>query len=54
MTDTAYYQAEQKKLTVRYYDLVNKPQKVDDRTAEQIIHDVFDKANIEIVKEGEE
>ncbi|MCM1328843.1 MAG: hypothetical protein NC253_05315 [Ruminococcus sp.] len=43
-TDTAYYQGEQKRLTVRYTDIVNGDvKKKDERTGDEIAEDLYNR-----------
>lgn len=39
ITDSLFYQAQNQRLTTRYYDIINK--KVDDRTGDEIAMDVI-------------
>lgn len=48
MSDTLFYQADNKRVTKRYYDIINTKYNVDNRTAEEIIKDIFDRCGITI------
>ncbi len=49
VTDSMFYQSDNKRLNTRYYDLINK--KVETRSANEIISDVIEKAGLKVVKE---
>lgn len=49
VTDSMFYQSDNKRLNTRYYDLINK--KVETRSANEIISDVLNKAGLKVVKE---
>ena len=53
VTDTLYYQAENKKLSVRYYDLI-RPKRSDNRSADEIIKETIVKAGLIVLKESED
>jgi hypothetical protein len=48
VTDSMFYQSDNKRLNTRYYDLINK--KVETRNANEIISDVLNKAGLKVVK----
>ena len=48
VTDSMFYQSDNKRLDTRYYDLINK--KVETRSANEIISDVLNKAGLKVVK----
>lgn len=48
VTDSMFYQSDNKRLNTRYYDLINK--KVETRSANEIISDVLNKAGLKVVK----
>ena len=48
VTDSLFYQADNKRLNQRYSDLLNK--KIESRSAEQIIDEVFNKAGLTVIK----
>ena len=49
VTDSMFYQNDNKRLNIRYYDLLNK--KIETRSANEIISDVIEKAGLKVVKE---
>lgn len=49
VTDSMFYQSDNKRLNTRYYDLINK--KIETRSANEIISDVIEKAGLKVVKE---
>lgn len=49
VTDSMFYQNDNKRLNIRYYDLLNK--KAETRSANEIISDVIEKAGLKVVKE---
>lgn len=49
VTDSMFYQSDNKRLSIRYYDLMNK--KAETRSANEIISDVIEKAGLKVVKE---
>ncbi len=50
ISDTLYYQGEQKRLTVRYADIVNPNEKAEDtRTGDEIAEDVISRLNLKMV-----
>lgn len=53
ITDTLYYQGEQKRLTVRYADIVNKKtDHADERTGDEIAEDII--ARLGLIETGGE
>ena len=48
ITDSMFYQSDNKRLSIRYYDLMNK--KAETRSANEIISDVIEKAGLKVVK----
>lgn len=48
ITDSMFYQSDNKRLNTRYYDLINK--KAETRSANEIISDVLNKAGLKVVK----
>lgn len=48
ISDSLYYQAEQKKITVRYYDLLYGKKK-ENKTAKEIIADVVRSTGLKLV-----
>ena len=52
VTDTLYYQADNKRLITRYYDVINH--KVDNRSAEEIIKTTIAKAGLTVLEENED
>ena len=48
VTDSMFYQNDNKRLNIRYYDLINK--KIETRSANEIISDVLNKAGLKVVK----
>lgn len=48
VTDSMFYQSDNKRLNTRYYDLINK--KAETRSANEIISDVLNKAGLKVVK----
>ena len=53
VTDTLYYQAENKKLSVRYYDLI-RPKRIDSRSADEIIKETIVKAGLTVLEEKDD
>lgn len=49
VTDSMFYQSDNKRLNTRYYDLINK--KAETRSANEIISEVLNKAGLKVVKE---
>ena len=49
MADSLFYSAQQKRITSRFYDLLNK--KVETRSGDEIVEDVIKRAGIRIEKE---
>lgn len=49
VTDSMFYQSDNKRLNIRYYDLINK--KAETRSANEIISEVLNKAGLKVVKE---
>lgn len=49
LTDTLFYQAQNQRLTARYYDIINK--KVDNRTGDEIVADVIAGAGLRFKQE---
>ena len=49
ITDSMFYQSDNKRLNTRYYDLINT--KAETRSANEIISDVIEKAGLKVVKE---
>lgn len=48
VTDSMFYQSDNKRLNTRYYDLINK--KAETRSANEIISEVLNKAGLKVVK----
>lgn len=48
VTDTLYYQSDNKRLTKRYLDLISKPQKKDTRTGDEIAVDVINRLGLKV------
>ena len=48
VTDSMFYQNDNKRLNIHYYDLLNK--KIETRSANEIISDVIEKAGLKVVK----
>lgn len=49
MADSLFYSAQQKRITSRFYDLLNN--KVETRSGDEIVEDVIRRAGIRIEKE---
>lgn len=45
ITDSMYYKAQNKYITVRYYDLL-QPKELDDRTGDEIAQDVINRLGL--------
>lgn len=48
VSDSLFYQAENKRLTKRYLELIAKPEKEDRRTGDEIARDVIERLNLKV------
>ena len=51
ITDTLYYQSQNKHLTQRYIDVIT-PKKIDTRSADEIAADIIKRAGLTLKKKG--